>query len=449
MPKTNRRLLIGLLIGIFGVAFQAFGVLTAMPRAVAELGGMQLYAWAFSAFLIGMVMAIVIAGRVTDLMGPARPMVAGFALFTVGLVAAGFAPSIYVMVGARFVQGLGGGAMNLALFVLVTQLFDERQRSQLMAVLAFLWVLPAFLGPPTAGWIAAHWGWRWVFWSSLVPIIGCSVLALAPLLRLERVVPEVKPDSVPIWAGILIGVAATALQVAGQNLTWWAIPVALVGVIALCIAVSVIMPKGFARAARGLPAVVWVRALQSGTFFAAEPFLPLMLTNGPRRLELAQAGLVIALGSIGWTLGSAMQSRPWLKLRRDQIILLGASASVVGLAVVSAVAWLPHLLLVALTVGWVLTGFGMGLSQASTSLAVMGLSEPHRQGRNTSSLQVAEGMGSAIMTGVAGTAFAALHNLGHLHHSYAAVFTVLAFVAAPMVWLAMRVGNIPNAVAGR
>lgn len=143
MPRTNRRLLIGLLIGIVGVAFQAFGVLTAMQAAMQELRGMKYYAWAFSTFLIGMVVAIVTAGRITDRHGPAKPLTAGFGLFTVGLIGCMLAPNVAVMLAGRFLQGLGSGAMNLALFVLVAQLFGEKQRSQLMAVLAFLWVLPA------------------------------------------------------------------------------------------------------------------------------------------------------------------------------------------------------------------------------------------------------------------------------------------------------------------
>lgn len=448
MPKTNRRLLVGLLIGIFGVAFQAFGVLTAMQRAMEELGGLRLYAWAFSSFLIGMVMAIVIAGRLTDRHGPAKPMIVGFFLFTTGLLGAMLAHHVVVMLVSRFLQGLGSGAMNLALFVLVAQLFDERQRSQLMALLAFLWVLPAFVGPPLAAWIASEFGWRWVFGITLVPIAICAITAMGPLWRLKRVVGEEHPQPVPIWAGIVLGLAVTALQFAGQRLTWWSLLIGVAGFAALVWVVPIIMPRGFVLASAGLPAVIWVRALQSGTFFAAEPFLPLMLTQ-LRELDLLVASLILTIGSIGWTLGSAIQSQPWFRLRRDQIITLGAASAALGLGMIASYVWVAALPFLVPAVGWVLTGFGMGLSQASTSLAVMGLSETHEQGRNTSSLQVAEGMGSALLTGLAGTIFALWHGHGPKGDAFGTIFTVLMVLCLAAVWVSRRIGNIPNAVARR
>lgn len=451
MPRTNRRLLIGLLIGIVGVAFQAFGVLTAMQAAMQELRGMKYYAWAFSTFLIGMVVAIVTAGRITDRHGPAKPLTAGFGLFTVGLIGCMLSPNVAVMLAGRFLQGLGSGAMNLALFVLVAQLFGEKQRSQLMAVLAFLWVLPAFLGPPAAGWIASNFGWRWVFGITLIPVAVCAVTAMSPLWKLERVVPEEQPTPVPMWAGLVLGLAVAALQVAGQAAGnehhLLALFSGAIGVGGLAWVVPIIMPRGFFVAAAGLPAVIWVRALQSGTFFAAEPFLPLMLTQ-QRGFSLAGAGLILTVGSIGWTVGSAVQSQTWFRLRRDQIIMLGAVSAALGLGMITLYAWLPDVWFSFALVGWILTGFGMGLSQASTSLAVMGLSDVHEQGRNTSSLQVAEGMGSALLTGLAGTLFSFFHTVPN-QAGFVATFGALALLCVLAFWLSSRVGVISNAVAGR
>lgn len=446
MPAHNRRLLTGLLIGFLGVSFQAFGVVTAMPVAVRDLNAIQLYAWAFSTFVMGMVMSIVIAGRVTDNHGPAKPMIAGFSLFMVGLATAMLAPNIYVLIVARLIQGIGGGALNLTLFVLVAQLFDERQRSQLMALLAFLWVLPAFLGPPLAAWIAEHQGWRWVFGWSLVPMVVCFVLAVGPLLRVPVVEHEHEPDPVPIWAGVTAAVSAAAIQLAGQQLNLLTIPILALGIVGLVVSIPRIMPRGFVRAKRGLPAVMWVRALQSGTFFGAESFIPLMLIE-LRHLDVVWASLALTIGSLGWTVGSWAQSRPWFRLRRDQMISFGAVFTVAGIALIVVFALIPHTPLLLPAVGWVLTGAGMGMSQANTSLAVMGLSESHVQGRNTSSLQVAEGLGIATLTGIAGSVFAGWHNAGMIRLSFVGLYVTL-LVSAVICWgFTRRIGTIPNRVA--
>ncbi|PID98451.1 MAG: hypothetical protein CSA83_01205 [Actinomycetales bacterium] len=158
---------------------------------------------------------------------------------------------------------------------------------------------------------------------------------------------------------------------------------------------------------------------------------------------------MVTIGSVGWTLGSAALSRPWLKLRRDQIITAGAIFAAVGMSMVSFYAFTSGEVFLILAIGWIFAGIGMGLSQASTSLAVMELSEVHRQGRNTSSLQVAEGLGSALLVGLAGTSTAMWDVKAQPEIAFGATFTMLTLICIAMVFISTRIGHIANAVAGR
>jgi MFS family permease len=207
-----------------------------------------------------------------------------------------------------------------------------------------------------------------------------------------------------------------------------------------------LMPPGFLRFHRGLSQVIQTRGLLPGAFFGAEAFVPLMLVE-QRSVPLFQAGAVLTVGAIGWTAGSWLQSRPWLRIRRDVLITLGCCSVTLGLALVALVAFLPALPYGFVAVSWILGGLGMGLATSSTSLAVMTLSTPGDQGRNGSSLNVYDALGSAIFIGLAGTIFAALHPSGNLTLTFGVVEASMAVVALLAVLTSLRIGVVRNEFA--
>src|SRR5690348_17322775 len=88
----RRALTLGLVLTITFVASEALAVVTVMPVVARDLGGLRLYGWVFSGFMLGAVIGIVLAGREADRRGPAIPFVAGVVLFGSGLAIAGLAP---------------------------------------------------------------------------------------------------------------------------------------------------------------------------------------------------------------------------------------------------------------------------------------------------------------------------------------------------------------------
>src|SRR3954451_22012505 len=86
---SQRRLTVGMCVTVVAIAFESIAVATAMPVAAQDLGALSYYSWSFSLFLIGMLVSTVVAGRLSDRIGPARPLLAGLAVFITGLVLAG------------------------------------------------------------------------------------------------------------------------------------------------------------------------------------------------------------------------------------------------------------------------------------------------------------------------------------------------------------------------
>ena len=177
--RAHRGLTIGLLATVAFTAFEALAVATALPTTVEEIGGLHLYGWAFSAFMLASLIGITAGGATADSRGPALPFLAGVTVFATGLLAAGFAPTMPVLVAARVVQGLGSGAISSVSYVAVGRGYAPGARPRMIALLSTAWVVPGLVGPALAGLVTDLFGWRWVFFG-LAPAAALGATIAAP-----------------------------------------------------------------------------------------------------------------------------------------------------------------------------------------------------------------------------------------------------------------------------
>jgi hypothetical protein len=215
----------------------------------------------------------------------------------------------------------------------------------------------------------------------------------------------------------------------------------------LVISLPKLMPPNFHRFRHGLPALIGVRFLLQGSFAAAQAFIVKLLED-QRGMQLTEAGMSLTMGAAGYVVGAFLQSRTWLPMRRDQVIVCGAASAAIGLGLMSGYAFMKVDHYAVLVVGIMMCGLGMGLSIASTSLAVITLSAPGEVGRNTSSLQVADGLGSAFLAGLGGTVFAGLHHRVPVEMTYGSVYAVLTVFVVAAVFLSLRIGSVRNESSG-
>lgn len=445
----GRLLVVAILTAVLATAFESYGTLTAMPTAASQLGRMDLYDWAFTSFMIFQVLAIVIGGRLCDRVGSVAPMIGGMGVFALGLVGAGASVSMGMLLAMRAVQGLGSGLVNVCLMVLVGRVFDDERKPVMMSTYSFCWVLPSFAGPPLAALVTERFGWHWVFWGLIPVVVFALGVGWRPLMAArgrDRAALEAHGDAgapVPLWAAGAAASGAAALQYAGHRLDLTAALVALAALVVLALAVPVLMPPGFLRLGRGLPSVMVTRGLGNGAFIASETYLLLILTD-EHGMRLGHASLILCTGSIAWALSSWAQSRPWMRrrLRRDRIIVLGSWLCSAGVLIMLGCALVPALPVPLLVAGYTLGGSGMGFIASSTSLAVMALSEAAVLGRSTSSLQVAEGLFTSLITGAAGSAYAMGAGTGDWPVVFGQVLTVTSAAAVLGLVAAVRIGPV-------
>ncbi|HET7327798.1 MAG TPA: MFS transporter [Nocardioidaceae bacterium] len=427
------------------IAFEAMAVATAMPVAARELDGLGLYAWSFTGFLIASLFATAVAGEMCDRTGPAWPFFAGVVTFMAGLVVAGLAPSMWPFIAGRMIQGLGGGTVIVALYVLVARTYDEAVRPRIFSFMAASWVLPSIVGPLVAGVVTQQWSWRWVF-LGLVPFVVAPVLLTRPALR-ALAQPEGVPRRGRARLALAVAVGAALLQYAGQRAErgdlWVAVVAGVLGIVLVAPGLRRLLPAGTMRVRRGLPAVIALRGAVAGAFFGAESYLPLMVVEH-RGLSATLGGLTLTGAALGWAGGSWWQGRPSMRLPRQRLVVVGASLATVGIAASGTAAVAVDGFAVpvwAAAGGWAIGGAGMGLTMSCLSVLLFELSPVADQGANSAAIQMADALGSIVMIGAAGVLYAVLR----LQHpgvvTFGAIFAMMTLAGIGAVWVATRVAD--------
>ncbi len=440
--RPYRRLTIGLLLIITGAAYEALAVATIMPATVAEFGGLALYGWAFSAFMLANLFGASLAGPAIDRAGASAPFAAGAGIFLAGLLVAGLAPSMAVLIAGRAVQGLGAGFISAISYAVIGRGYSGDLRPQMLALTATAWVVPGLIGPALAGMIAHASSWRWVF-LSVVPLPPIALLFALPALR------AIGPAA---GAGLSVGrVLYAGLLVLGASLFTIGLgasppPLAaalLAGGLACAIpALRQLLPAGSLGFAPGLPAAIALMALLNLVFFGVDAFVPLALTT-LRGQHPSITGLALTAATVTWTAGSWLQAAWVGRFGRAQFVGVGLALVALGIGGVAATV-LPAVPVFVALLAWAVAGLGMGLAYTTLSLVVLDEAPAGEQGASTAALQLSTMLGTALGTGVGGVAVAALAPAAGIQ-AHAVGMAALALLG---VALAPRLGRGARAARG-
>jgi MFS family permease len=414
-----------------------------MPVAARELHGLRAYGLAFASFFATQLLGVVAAGAWNDARGPRAPVLTGLGLFAGGLLAAGVAGTFPLLLVGRAVTGLGAGLLVVSLYVVVADVYPDDLRPRAFGAISTAWVLPSIVGPAIAGWLATHWSWRAVF-LVVLPVALLLLPVLAPQLRGTARTGEQDPRETRrrLLRGVGLATGALALQAGiDAGMPAGLLPVAG-GALLVVVTLPGLVPRGTLRLARGLPTLVAVRGLFTGTFSGAEAFIPLMLVEH-RGITPALAGSALTVGAFGWTLGSWAQGSSWVRWARTTLLTVGALVVAVGVLLLAVTpldslpAWLVPL-------AWVVCAGGMGLGMSSMSVLTLHLSPPGEEGRSSASLQVGDSLGSLLGIGLAGALFSVLQSRSVPNGgSYAAVWLTMGLTGLLAALASLRVRPAP------
>lgn len=399
----RRALSVGLVLTITLVASEALAVVTILPLIRQDLGGLRFYGWVTSAFFLGSLIGIVIAGQEADRRGPARPFVAGLTLFAIGLAIGGAAPSMTVLVLGRAIQGIGAGAIPAVAYMSIGRSYPESLQPRIFAVMSTAWVIPGLAGPGLSALVAERAGWRWVFFG-LIPLVAAagsmtvrSLRHLAPLGGAP--VPGRTLDALRVAGGtglVLAGLTSASPLLAGA--------LVVSGLVMGVAPLRRLLPPGTLSARTGLPVAVLSRGLLTFAFFGTDAFVPLTVTS-VRGRTTAVASIVVTAATMTWTAGAWVQERRARSWSGRRLVRAGMLTVVVGVACVASVLW-SRTPLAVIVIGWAIGGFGIGLAYSPITVMVLGQAPAGQEGSASASMQLADNLGVALGAGVGGAAIA-------------------------------------------
>ncbi|HET6791948.1 MAG TPA: MFS transporter [Actinomycetota bacterium] len=437
---TRGRLTAGLLILEALVAVEILIVAAILPAVQHDLQGLQLYGWNFAALTLASFGAVPIAGKLTDRLGPRSVLAVAVGIYALGLALAASAPTMLVLVIARFVQGIGGGGLYVVSLATVAKTYPERIRPRVMALLASMWILPGLIGPSVGALIAETLGWRWAFVAPL-PLIAIAAAMVTPALRGVRVSEE--ESTLPVLASLVLMVGAGALLAGLTDLSVWSGPLIAGGLAVTILALLKITPPGTLTARAGLPAASAAAFLASAAFFAIDGFVTLMLTE-TRGLSLGVASLVLTASAVAWAVGTWWQSRVIGRLGARRLVAAGAALVAGGAALVSAGLLEVHVFVP--YVGWAIGSVGMGIVWPTIPLSVMSETSEGREAGDLSPTILMDYLGVGIGAGLGGASVALVEvRTLTIREGLAGAFGV-GIVAAVLLALVAR--RLPDARAG-
>ncbi len=399
---------IGIMLGLFMASMEATVIATAMPTIVSQLGGLAIYSWAFSAYMLTSTTTVPIYGKLSDIYGR-RPLFAiAMILFLIGSILCGLSQTMGQLVAFRALQGIGAGGIIPLVFIIVGDIFNFEQRAKMQGLFAGVWGVSSVVGPLLGGFLVDQISWHWVFYVNILPgIIAVFVVWFA--MQDNHVDKTVKPH-VDYAGAILLSATVVSLLLGlfdmGTPLGWGLLGLALLCLIALVIverrAADPILPLALFR--QRLFASATAHGLLSGwAMFGSLSYVPLFV-QAVLGTSATQAGSSLTPMLLGWVVASIIGSRALLYINYRLIVLVGTALLVVGAGLMTQANAEMTQLQTMINLGFM--GVGMGLSISPLLIAVQSTVRKRDMGTATATLQFSRNIGGTIGVSVMGAVLA-------------------------------------------
>ncbi|MEP9415195.1 MDR family MFS transporter [Gordonia sp. VNQ95] len=225
-PRAQRSVILaisGLIVGMFAAIASSTIISPALPRIVSDLGGGEdILTWAITASLLTSSIATPLWGKLSDLIDPKLLVQIGLGFFVTGSVLAGFAFDPSWLIAGRAIQGVGVGAMNTLVMVIIAGIVSARDRGKYMGVIAGIMGVAQVGGPLLGGVITDGMGWQWTFWL-FAPLVVVAIIVIQLTLHLPK--RPARAVRIDYLGAVLIAAGAATLTLwitfAGDKYDWW------------------------------------------------------------------------------------------------------------------------------------------------------------------------------------------------------------------------------------
>ena len=413
LPHPVRmRILFMVMIGVFLAALDQTVVGTALPRIITDLGGNDLYTWAFTAYLLTSTISGPLYGKLSDLFGRRPIFLFGIGIFMVGSLLAGLSQEMWHLIGARGIQGLGAGALFPIALAVIGDLFSPSERGRYQGLFGAVFGLSVLIGPAIGGLLTDTVGWPFVFFFNLP--IGAVVFYVVwrnlPSYHLGGDKPVIDYVGAALFTAALVPIL---IGLTNKQSADWTDPI-VGGLILVGLVIGIVFLVAEARAREPIVPLELFRIrsfsisvaaffLASFGFLAAVVFLPrwFQVVNGSSATESGYQILPLLGGLI---ISATAAGQLVARTGRYKALIFAA------LVTMAAGLWLLTNLRadtpIPLVWLWMfITGIGVGPSFAVFTLIVQNSVPIQRLGTATSNLTFFQSVGGTIGLAITGTIF--------------------------------------------
>ncbi|OBH52199.1 MFS transporter [Mycobacterium mantenii] len=411
-PQRRNLIFIAIVLGMLLAALDQTIVATALPTIVANLGDAGHQSWVVTSYLLASTIVTALVGKLGDVFGRKRVFQSAVIFFVAGSILCGLAQSMAMLVGARALQGIGGGAITVTASALIGEVVPLRERGRYQGILGAVFGVTTVIGPLLGGYFTDYLSWRWAFWVN-VPISVVVIFVAA------AAIPALTASTKPVidYAGItFVGLGAAGLTLAtswGGTLYPWGSPT----IVGLFVGAAVALGVFVAVERRAAEPILPIRLFASPVFtvccvlsfvvgfamLGAMTFLPTYMqyvngvsatTSGLRTLPMVLGMLVTSTGS-GTIVGRTGRYK----------IFPVAGTALMALAFLLMSRMQPSTSAVIQSLYLVILGAGIGLSMQVLILIVQNTSNFEDLGVATSGVTFFRTIGSSFGAAIFGSLF--------------------------------------------
>lgn len=414
---------LALLLAMAVAALEQTVVSTAMPSIIAQLKGLDIYPWVFSAYLLAATVSTPIYGKLADIFGRKRVLLFGLALFALGSMLSGLAQSMPALIAMRVVQGLGAGALGPIVLTMLGDLFTLQERAKVQGLFSAVWGGSSLIGPALGGVLTDQLSWRWVFFVT-VPF---GLIAAWILMRYVHETVERKSVAPIDWSGatlLALGSFLLLMGVLGGNEISGQGTLVLLVASALALgffvrqerlAVDPVLPLDLVLSPH-IGAAIIGSFLIGALLFGIDTYIPLFM-QGVRGGSATAAGQMITPLFLSWSISVAVAAKVVVRLGFRRTAVVGSLFIATGVLCLGIGSARPAVTLgpffeggrLAFKItepiflaGMVVIGIGMGPASLSCILSVQNEVKWGRRGVATGAVTFFRTMGGALGVGVLG-----------------------------------------------
>ena len=402
-------LIIGLFLGMFFASLDQTVVGTSLPRIIGDLGGMDIFAWVTTAYMLSSTTIVPIAGKLADIFGRRVVYVSGIFIFILGSTLCGLSNSMTQLIICRGLQGIGGGIMMPMAMIIIGDLFPPEKRGKWQGVMGAVFGLSAIVGPTIGGWIVDNASWHWVFFVNLpVGLLAATAIFIGlkgEKIRKDKVIIDYK-GAVTLVIGVIC--LLLGLNMGGSSYPWGSWQIIGLFIISIVFILSFIQIERKAKEPilslhffenRVFSVSNIIGFLMGFGMFGSIMFLPLYL-QAVIGISATKSGNTIIPMMLGMVATSIIGGQLITRIRFRDMFLSGMAFMTVGFFLLST-------LTMDSSQGraifyTIFLGLGMGLIMQTVTVSVQNVFPAELRGVATSSTQFFRSIGGTLGTTILG-----------------------------------------------